>query len=139
MPESDRDPDAIIAARAAHAKGGEDIVILEVGPVMGVCDRFVIASASNPRLVKAVAEHVEERVGVDGGPRPIRVEGLDSLEWVLLDYGDIVVHVFLDEVRRHYDLERLWSDVDRVAWQPDPVGDPMAESSGEGGSDPDFE
>src|SRR5699024_8040688 len=118
MPDTRSEPDAVIAAQAAYAKGGEDIVILDVGPVLGVCDHFVIASAGNPRLVKAIAEHVEEQVGAGGGPRPIRIEGLDDLEWVLLDYGDIVVHVFLDETRGHYDLERLWSDVERIAWQP---------------------
>lgn len=119
MPDNRPVPDAVLAARAAAAKGGEDVVILEVGPVLAVCDHFVIASASNPRLVRTIAEDVEAKLGAEGGPRPIRVEGLDDLRWVLLDYGDLVVHVFLDEARRHYDLERLWSDVARIPWSDD--------------------
>jgi ribosome-associated protein len=67
--------------------------------------------------VKTIAEEVEHQVGLDGGPRPLRVEGLDDLSWVLLDYGDFVVHVFSEEARRFYELERLWSDVPRVDWQ----------------------
>lgn len=116
MPEPISTPEAVIAARAAAEKGGEDIVVLVVGPILAVCDHFVIASASNTRQVKTIAEAVEEKVGADGGPRPIRIEGLSDLEWVLLDYGDFVVHVFLEETRRHYDLERLWSDVERLDW-----------------------
>lgn len=119
MPEAKPEPDAVIAARAAAEKGGEDIVVLDVGPVLAVCDHFVIASASNTRQVRTIADYVEEKVGADGGARPIRIEGLDDLTWVLLDYGDIVVHIFLDETRRHYDLERLWSDVERLDWQPE--------------------
>ncbi|HEX2577831.1 MAG TPA: ribosome silencing factor [Aquihabitans sp.] len=110
---------AVVAARAADAKNAEDVVVLEVGPVMAVCEHFVIASGSNTRLVRTVAEEVEAKVAEAGGPRPIRVEGLDDLKWVLLDYGDFVVHVFLDETRRYYDLERLWSDVPRTPWKAD--------------------
>lgn len=110
---------AVEAARAADAKGGLDVVVLEVGPVLAVCEHFVIASGTNPRQVKSIAEEVEDRVAKAGGPRPIRVEGKNDLQWVLLDYGDLVVHVFLEETRQYYDLERLWSDVPRVAWEPD--------------------
>lgn len=107
---------AITAAQAADAKSGSDIVILDVGPVLSLCQYFVIVSAANTRLVRTIAEEVEEQVHQAGGPKPMRVEGLDDLGWVLLDYGDMVVHVFLDEKRSYYDLERLWSDVDRVEW-----------------------
>lgn len=107
---------AITAAQAADAKSGSDIVILDVGPVLSLCQYFVIVSAANTRLVRTIAEEVEEQVAASGGPRPLRVEGLNDLGWVLLDYGDMVVHVFLDEKRSYYDLERLWSDVDRVGW-----------------------
>ena len=77
-------------------------------------------------LVRTIAEEVEDRVAKAGGPRPIRVEGRNDLQWVLLDYGDLVVHVFLEETRQYYDLERLWSDVPRVAWEPDRPAAPAA-------------
>jgi ribosome-associated protein len=117
---------AVQAARAADDKQGRDTVILEVGQVLSITEYFVITSAGNDRLVKTIAETVEERVGADGGPKPIRSEGFDDLRWVLLDYGDFVVHVFLDETREYYELERLWSDVPRLAWADDPTGDPAA-------------
>ena len=67
--------------------------------------------------MRTIADEVEAQVAEAGGPRPVRVEGLDDLRWVLMDYGDFVVHVFLEETRRYYDLERLWADVARVDWQ----------------------
>ena len=111
----------VVAARAALAKKGEDPVILEVGAVLAITDAFVITSGTNPRQVRTIAEEVELRVAEECGPRPLRVEGLDDARWVLLDYGDFVVHVFLDEVRRYYDLERLWSDAPRVEWDEEPT------------------
>ena len=107
----------IAAARAADAKHAEDVVVLEVGPVLALCGYFVIASASNSRLVRTIAEDVEAQLGAAGGPKPVRIEGLDDARWVLMDYGDFVVHVFLDETRHYYDLERLWSDVPRIEWR----------------------
>lgn len=112
---------AVEAARAAAEKGGVDVTVLEVGPVMALCEHFVIASGTNTRQVRTIAEEVEQRLTLAGGPKPLRVEGLDDLRWVLLDYGDFVVHVFLDETREYYDLERLWSDVARVRWQDEPA------------------
>jgi ribosome-associated protein len=105
------------AARAASAKGGEDTVIIEVGAVLAITDAFVITSGRNNRQVKTIAEEVEARLKAEGGIAPLRVEGLGDSQWILLDYGDLVVHVFLDETRRYYDLERLWSDAPRVAWE----------------------
>jgi ribosome-associated protein len=107
-----------IAARAAAAKTGEDTIILEVGRVLAITEAFVITSGTNARQVRTIAEEVEAKVKEDGGPSPLRIEGLDDARWVLLDYGDFVVHVFLDEVRRFYDLERLWADSPRWAWEP---------------------
>ncbi|HKH04275.1 MAG TPA: ribosome silencing factor [Acidimicrobiales bacterium] len=115
-PRADAQRLAIEAARAADAKGGKDVVILEVADVLVVADEFVIASAGNDRQVKAIVEEVERRVAEAGLSKPLRVEGLDDRHWVLLDYGDVVVHVFLDETRSYYELERLWADVPRVAW-----------------------
>lgn len=100
-----------VAARAAAAKSGEDTIVLEVGAVLSITGWFVITSGGNSRLVKTLAEEVEEQVVAAGGPKPLRIEGLDGLRWVLLDYGDFVVHVFLDEAREYYELERLWRDV----------------------------
>ena len=105
------------AARAASAKGGEDTVILEVGRILAITDAFVITSGRNSRQVRTIAEEVEERLKADGGISPLRVEGLGDTQWILIDYGDLVVHVFLDETREFYDLERLWSDAPRVAWE----------------------
>ena len=105
------------AARAASAKGGEDTVIIDVGEVLAITDAFVITSGRNSRQVKTIAEEVEARLKGDDGITPLRVEGLGDSQWVLLDYGDLVVHVFLDETRAFYDLERLWADAPRVAWE----------------------
>lgn len=92
-------------------------MILSVGEVLTIVDAFVITSAPNTRQVRTIAEEVEQRIKDGGGGAPIRVEGLDDQRWVLLDYGDVVVHVFLQEVREYYELERLWSDVPRQAWE----------------------
>lgn len=108
---------ACIAARALDDKKGTDTVVLDVGAVLAITDFFVISSAPNKRLVRTLAEEVEEQLVQHGGPRPLRVEGLSDLSWVLMDYGDIVVHVFADEIRRFYDIERLYRDVPVVAWQ----------------------
>ncbi len=107
---------AVVAARAAAAKVGVDTVVLEVGAVLAITDYFVITSAANARQVRTIAEEVEARLAQFAGVKPLRTEGLDDARWVLLDYGDFVVHVFLDEVRRYYDIERLWSDAPTVEW-----------------------
>ena len=109
---------ASIAALAADDKQALDTVVLEVGAVLAITDFFVITSATNSRQVRTIAEYVEERLKEEGGPLPLRVEGRSDLTWVLLDYGDLVVHVFLDEIRRFYDIERLYRDVRRVEWEP---------------------
>jgi ribosome-associated protein len=105
------------AARAASAKKAENTVVLDVGGVLAITDAFVITSGQNRRQVATIAEEVEAQVKAVGGPSPIRAEGLTEAQWVLLDYGDFVVHVFLDEVRRYYDLERLWADAPVVEWE----------------------
>jgi ribosome-associated protein len=107
---------AVVAARAADEKQGDDTVVLEVGEVLAITDAFVITSASNSRLVRTIAEAVEEQVSLAGGPKPLRIEGLDDARWILMDYGTFVVHVFADEARHFYELERLWADVPRTDW-----------------------
>jgi ribosome-associated protein len=113
--EADRWPS--LAARAASSKKAIDPVVLAVGDVLAITDHFVIASGSNPRQVRTIAEEIERQIVEADGPKPLRTEGLDDLRWVLLDYGDFVVHVFLDDVRHYYELERLWADVPRVPWE----------------------
>jgi ribosome-associated protein len=105
-----------VAARAASSKKGSDTVILGVGPLLEITDAFVITSGANPRQVRTISEEVELRLKRHGGPRPLSVEGRDDASWVLMDYGDFVVHVFAEETRAFYDLERLWADAPRWSW-----------------------
>lgn len=115
-----------IAARACWEKGGEDTVILSVGRTLSITDAFVISSGSNPRQVRTMAEEVEEKVKTIAGPAPRRIEGLDDARWVLMDYGDFVVQILLDEAREFYQLDRLWSDAEIWEWDR-----PEARAAGE--------
>jgi ribosome-associated protein len=110
-------PDEVaVAARAAHGKGATEVVVLDVSAVSGLTSYFVICSAGNDRLVRAIAESVEAEVKAVAGERPIGIEGLDSLDWVLMNFGHFIVHVFRQEAREFYDLERLWRDAPACGW-----------------------
>jgi ribosome-associated protein len=115
---------AVTAARAADDKGATEVMVLQVGPVLGICEYFVLASAGNDRQVKAVVDAVEAQVRDAVGESPRSVEGSDARRWVLIDYGDVVVHVFLREEREYYRIERLYSDAPSVDWR-----DPAAPST----------
>lgn len=105
---------ALAAARAASSKQAEGIAILDVQGLIVITDYFVICSAETERQVKTIVEEVEKTLrGLDR--KPLRREGETEGRWVLLDYVDVVVHVFADEEREYYDLERLWRDAPRVA------------------------
>jgi len=104
------------AADAADAKGATDPVLVDVREVLGICDVFVLLTAANDRQVKAVTDHVETEIAARFDRRPRSVEGADARRWVLLDYGDVVVHVFQPEERSTYRLERLYADADRIGW-----------------------
>ena len=110
---------AIVAARAAADKLGTDVVILDVGDIIGITEAFVLASASNTRQVRTICDEVEFALKVEADLSPRSVEGLADASWVLVDYGVLVMHVFLTETREFYDLERLWSDAPRIDWEPD--------------------
>lgn len=112
---------AVVAARAAASKTNEPTIILDVGDLLGITDAFVIASGTNTRQVKAIADEVRLRVRESGHEMPPRTEGREDSSWLLLDYGDFVVHIFSVEAREHYALERLWADADRVDWDDDLV------------------
>ena len=107
---------ALAAARVADAEHGTDVLVLHVGDVLGVTEYFVIASASNRRLVNAIVEEVEAQLKERVGRAPVRVEGVREQQWVLIDYGDVVVHIFLAEIRDFYEIERLYTDVPKVDW-----------------------
>ncbi|MBM3682923.1 MAG: ribosome silencing factor [Actinobacteria bacterium] len=105
-------------ADAADDKLGTDTVVLDVGDVLAITDYFVVTHGANDRQVKAIADEVERVLRERFGTKPVRTEGLDDLRWVLIDYGSIVVHVFEEETRRFYELERLWRDVPRLDRAP---------------------
>ena len=107
-----------LAAQAAAAKKAEDIVILDVGDILAVTERFVICSGTNVRQVRTIVDEVMKQLRDEAGCKPRSIEGLDDASWVLLDYGDFVVHVFLSETRAYYDLERLWADAPSQTIEP---------------------
>ena len=107
---------AIAAARASSDKQADDVVILDVHELIVITDFFVICSAGNRRQIKTVIESVEDRLRQRLGVRPVRREGEADAGWWLLDYIDVVVHVFGTEERSYYDLERLWRDAPRLGW-----------------------
>jgi ribosome-associated protein len=110
-------PAAATAAEAADDKLGQDTVVLAMTELFGVVDAFVITSAPNGRHVRTLVEEIERSVKETHHVAPVRVEGLGDATWVLMDYGDFIVHVFLQETRDYYDLEHLWSGAPRVEWR----------------------
>ncbi len=113
---------AIAAALAAASKQADDVVILDVHELIVITDYFVIATGSSDRQVKTIVDEVETALR-DRDRKPVRREGETDGRWVLLDYVDVVVHVFAEAERDFYDLERLWLDAPRLSWEPDGVAD----------------
>jgi len=108
------DADILVTVRAADGKKALNIVVLDLREIASFTDYFVITSGANTRQVQAIADSVEEELKKQQKKRPLRIEGYTSAEWVLVDYGDFVVHVFEDKARKFYDLERLWREAKRV-------------------------
>ncbi len=102
---------AQVAAEAADDKKATDTVILDVGNVLAITDLFVITSGTNARQVRTIADEIEKQLKERAEVAPVRTEGRRDLTWVLLDYGPLVVHVFSEEMRKFYDIERLYRDV----------------------------
>jgi ribosome-associated protein len=100
---------ADLIAEAAADKKAEDILILNIGKLLVITDYFVICTAQTERQVKSITDHIREKIS-QYGLKPINVEGEKEARWVLLDYADVVVHVFVKEEREFYQLERLWKD-----------------------------
>ena len=109
---------ARLAADAIADKKGQDIVLLEVGDLFVITEVFVIATGNSRPHVQSLANRVEELLKEEAGRKPLRDEGRPEAEWVLLDYGDVMVHLFQPSSREYYDLERLWRDAPVVDWSP---------------------
>lgn len=99
-----------LALEALDEGKGRDVLALDVGHLTTIADHMIIVTGTSPRHVRALVDRVLEAVR-DAGRRPLGVEGLEQAEWVLLDLGDVIVHVMQEETRTFYDLERLWQDV----------------------------
>ncbi len=107
---------ATLAARAASEKQGRDVTVLDVGDLIAITDYFVICSGANDRHVKTLAEEIETALR-GHGVKPVRREGEREARWVLLDFGDFVAHVFREDDREYYGLERLWADAPTLSWE----------------------
>ena len=112
-----------MAADAIFARKGTDIVLLDVEEIFLLSDVFVIATGTSRPHVQALAEYIEEKLKEELDIKPLRVEGQSQAEWVLVDYGDIIVHVFQAPARDFYSLERLWGDSERIKWDEPVVTD----------------
>ncbi len=109
MSALDRLAKVALIVEAAEARKVDDVVGLDVREISSFADTFIIATGTSDRHVRSVADSIEAALKAHGDP-PMGIEGYDEGRWVLIDCGDTIVHVFQQEIRDHYDLERLWSD-----------------------------
>jgi ribosome-associated protein len=100
-------------------KKATDVLILQVAPLTSVADYLVIGSADSDRQTSAIADHIAGILSRSGN-KPLGIEGNRSSQWVLMDFGDVIVHIFRQDVRKHYALERLWADAKRIAIPGEP-------------------
>jgi len=100
-------------------KKATDALILQVAPLTSVADYLVIGSADSDRQASAIADHIDGILSRSGS-KPLSIEGRRSSQWVLMDFGDVIVHIFRQDVREHYALERLWADAKRIAVPGEP-------------------
>jgi len=107
---------AVFIARVIDEKQGENTIVIPVGPVVDITEYFIVTSASNVQLVRAITDSVLNNVREAVGKGPLRSEGTREQQWVLIDYGDVVVHIFIDEMRRFYEIERLYKDIVPTPW-----------------------
>ncbi len=103
-----------LAVAAALDKKATDLDVLQVGALTSIADYFILCSAGNERQATAIADGILDRLKSDLGVKPLLVEGTTPGRWVLLDFGDFIVHIFTEDVRRFYGLERLWGDAPNV-------------------------
>lgn len=120
-------------ARLAQAKKATDVAILDLQPLVDFCDYFVICNGRNGRQVRAIAQHATRTLKGVADVRCLSVEGMETSRWVLIDFGDVVLHVFDGELRGFYDLDGLWSDARRMP-VPEPLPEPVAAEAQVGAS-----
>lgn len=125
-----RKAEMIVAAARDHK--AFDLVLLDIAGLTNIADFFFICSCRSSRQVQAVAEHIQEEMKKSGGWLPLGVEGRAQGHWALLDYGDVVAHVFYEPQRHFYDLESLWADAPRVELASE--SEPPTRRTGRGGS-----
>ena len=121
----------LLCAEAALGRKAADLVVLDIGEISSIADYFVICSGRSDTQVQAIADAIDQRLRLHGH-RPLAVEGREHGQWVLMDYGDVVVHVFYAPVRAFYDLERLWSRARRVVLPDELLRFAEAERTGTG-------
>ncbi len=112
--ENDSRERALLCVNASLEKKAKDLIILDVSEISAFADYFILCSGTSDRQVRAVAAAIQENLK-GAGILPLGVEGEDAGRWILLDYDDVILHVFLESVRTFYDLERLWSEAPRMA------------------------
>jgi ribosome-associated protein len=114
--KTDAETVAIVAARAADDKQGSNILVLNVGDILAITEMFVVVSASNSRQLRTIANEVTAKIREESDRPLLRSEGMAEQQWVLLDYGDVIVHIFSEDIREFYEIERLYQDVPVVDW-----------------------
>jgi len=117
--EMDSKEKAVLCAREALRFKALDLVLLDVSPFSSFADYFIICSGKSSRQVQGIADNLENALK-SRGLKPIGTEGKREGHWVLLDYGDVIIHIFYEPVRFFYDLESLWSEASRVEWEQEP-------------------
>ena len=110
-------PKALAIAEAAREKLAEEIVALDVRKAVSFADYFIVATGRSDRQVRAIGDGVAQALAAQG-EKPLGVEGHEEGRWLLMDFGDVILHVFQPDVRRHYDLERLWSEASLLDVSP---------------------
>ena len=113
-PFSELDENVRLAIACAEEKKAVNTVVLDLREIASFTEFFVITSGTNQRQVQAIADEIQEQLKKQLDSRPIRIEGYNTAEWILLDYGDFIAHVFDQKSREFYDLERLWRDARKV-------------------------
>ncbi len=109
---------ALVAARTAEENRGQDIVVLDMRELTPVFDYFVLASGTSRRQLHAMSEEIDHALEEGLGDRRMGIEGYRESRWILLDYGDVVIHLFEPETRKYYALEQLWAQAKRVPFEP---------------------